>query len=185
MRSLTRQERFSQIYAHVGRERTLEVEHDPRALGRFRRSFGSVVIRGSKRAPLARGYPFQRCEIGERFVTDAQVGPEVLASARVRESMLTHLTSIGHGSRRGDRARVYVICAMAELSFARSLPDGGTLEERACVSIDRWSRGGEAAAAAALQAHRESFLRSIGMRGRLISRFLDWMESRTSASARN
>jgi hypothetical protein len=85
------------------------------------------------------------CELDIRFVLAETSIPEVIASTIVHEATHARLLRCGVGYEEELRARVEAVCFRRELAFAKKLPNGVQVRERAertlklCAAHDYWS----------------------------------------------
>jgi len=116
----------------------------PATLDEIRHRFTGILVFGTERFRLAHwNNNAKLCIITGPHLANSAAAPEEVAMTLVHESMHARLSGAGVSYREGRRAPIEVICAMAELAFARRVPNLTPLV-RACEQrIERWSLGGE------------------------------------------
>jgi hypothetical protein len=75
------------------------------------------------------------CELDERFVLAEASLPEVIAATIVHEATHARLWRCGIGYAENIRGRVEAVCFRRELAFARKLPNGEHVREKALDSL--------------------------------------------------
>lgn len=151
--------------------------HDPGAFDRLTRHVRFVIVQRGDRVGVVRARLPGVCWVGDRHVTDADVSLQEVASAFAREAMRLHLASLGLRSRPGARARTEVLCAMAELAFARALPDGDSGNAREAGAWSRvrsWGTRTEAGVEESVDAEVDERLAGMGPLGALLGRVRAW-----------
>ena len=71
------------------------------------------------------------CQLDARFVLDERSSPDVIASVIVHEATHARLRRCGFGYDEELRPRVEAVCIRREIAFARRLPSGDRVRERA------------------------------------------------------
>jgi len=107
-------------------------QHDPSTFTRIRTRFSGILVFGNERYRLAYWKHSGRlCVITVRYILSPESSPEDLALTLAHEAMHARLFDLGDEYIEGRRARIEVICAMAELALARQLPESRALVEQA------------------------------------------------------
>ena len=121
----------------------LIAQYDPTTLDRMRKFFGGILVFGVERYRRAHWNDTSRlCVLTETYVRSS-ARPEDLALTLVHELMHARLHRAGVEYREGRRAAIEVLCAMAELAFARRVAMNPSLAEDRGRRIEEWSTGGE------------------------------------------
>ena len=119
--------------------------YDPTTLDSIRQHFAGILVCGTERFRLAHWNDNAKlCIITEPYLAGSSSSPESVASTLVHENMHARLCAAGVPYKDGRRAHIEVICAMAELAFARRLPFGSELVQRTERRIEDWASSGEA-----------------------------------------
>ncbi|WP_181182689.1 hypothetical protein [Mesorhizobium sp. B3-1-9] len=87
------------------------------------------------------------CELDERFVLNEGTTPERIASTIVHEATHARLGRCGIGYKEELRARVEQVCIRREMAFAKKLPRGADIGQRAEVKLNTLSNLSDAAMA--------------------------------------
>ena len=114
-------------------------QHDPLRYKRLLRDLRRVWV---LRLPEVRGSYNQAlgaCQLDSTYVLGEGTAPEEIASTIVHEATHARLMSCGIGYEEGLRSRVETVCSRRELAFARKLPDGRLVREKAQRSL-AWYR---------------------------------------------
>ena len=116
----------------------------PATLDEIRHRFAGILVFGTERLRLAHwNNNAKLCIITGPYLANSATAPEDVAMTLVHESMHARLSGARVSYREGRRAPVEVICAMADVAFARRVPNHTPLV-RACEQrIEAWSLGGE------------------------------------------
>jgi hypothetical protein len=80
-------------------------------------------------------HTLRACELDERFVLADSSLPEVIAATIVHEATHARLCRCGIGYDEIVRSRVEAVCFRRELAFARKLPNGEHVRERALAYL--------------------------------------------------
>jgi hypothetical protein len=117
---------------------------DPATLNRIRQHFAGILVFGSERFRAAHWSQSGRlCVLTTRYLQSSTLLRESVALTLVHENMHARLDQLGVGYTEGRRAAVEVLCAMAELAFARRISSDATWAKGVEELIDKWSTGGE------------------------------------------
>ncbi|MBZ9671668.1 hypothetical protein LB543_14830 [Mesorhizobium sp. ESP7-2] len=87
------------------------------------------------------------CELDERFVLNQGTTPERIASTIVHEATHARLGRCGIGYQEELRTRVEQVCIRREMAFARKLPSGADIDQRAEMKLNSLSGLSDAAMA--------------------------------------
>lgn len=79
------------------------------------------------------------CELDERFVLNHGTTPEQIASTIVHEATHARLSRCGIGYEEELRTKVEQVCIRREMAFARKLPTGADIGQRAEVKLNTLS----------------------------------------------
>ncbi len=79
----------------------------------------------------------QMCFIDCEYVASKELLPEKLAMTIVHETMHANLTRRGFSYDPANRSQVERICVRTEIAFAKRLPDGASLAQKAIARLDR------------------------------------------------
>jgi len=141
--------------------------YDPRTLDSIREHFAGIIAFG--REPFRVAYwnnTARLCVVTVRYLESPGASPEGVASTLVHENMHATLRGLGTPYADGRRAPIEVICAMAELAFARRIPSNPKLAELAERRIDEWATSGESVwSDEATRRAKLQYLRDVGMPG--------------------
>jgi len=122
----------------------LIARYDPKTMEEIQRHFDGILVLGSERFRLGHWNDNAKlCVITGPHLASSASSPELVALTLVHENMHARLCAAGISYRDGRRAPVEVICAMAELAFARRIPHSVELVERAERRLDNAARSVE------------------------------------------
>ena len=108
--------------------------HDPHRYNRIRRDLSRVWVRLLAGARGSFNASLSACELDERFVLDDKRTPVELTSVIVHEATHARIHRAGIRYRAELRHRIEAACFRAEATFARRVPHGESVAERA----ERW-----------------------------------------------
>ncbi len=119
--------------------------YDPATLASIRQHLAGIFVFGEERFRSAHWKDYARlCVITSHCLESPGVHPEDIALTLVHENMHARLCAAGIPYEDGRRARIEVICAMAELAFARRVALNPDLARGTERRIEEWSTCGEA-----------------------------------------
>ncbi len=131
---------FDRLDAALG----LIARYDPTTFESIRKHFAGVLVFGIERYRAAHwNENAHLCVITYVYVQSATVRAEDVALTLVHENMHARLDGAGVEYKEGRRAPIEVLCAMAELAFARRLPLDRNLAQRVEGRVEEWARRGE------------------------------------------
>jgi hypothetical protein len=134
--------------------------YDPATLASLRRHFAGILVFGEERFRSAHWNQSARlCVITSLYLESPNISPERIALTLVHENTHATLLALGIPYLDGRRACIEVICAMAELAFARRMTLNPELIRRTERRIEDWSTSGEAPWSK--QTHREEVLEQL------------------------
>ena len=144
--------------------------NDQVTLGLMREQFGGLLVFGKEGFRAAYWSRSGRlCVLTESYVQSPTLTPALLALTLVHEAMHARLALAGVQYTDGRRAPIEVLCAMAELAFARRLEDVA-LAQTAERCINDWSTGGEARwSNKTVRQDTLAYLRELGTPGWIVS----------------
>jgi len=154
----------------------LIARYDPTTLDRMRTLFRGILVFGGERYRRAYWNDTARlCVVTETYVRSSTQRPEDLALTFVHEMTHARLHRAGVEYREGRRAAIEVICAMAELAFARRVTLDPSLAEGRERRIEEWSTGGETMwSSATMRDAQFEYLKELGTPGWIVSA-VDWV----------
>ena len=130
-------------FSRVDEALDLIERYDPITLQSIQRLFRGICVFGDERFRAASWIPAANlCVITSRYL-ESDAAAQRVALTLAHEHMHARLWALGVPYHDGRRARIEVLCAMAELALARRLPHSPGLVEHVERRIEDWSTGGE------------------------------------------
>ena len=121
----------------------LIARYDPATLDDMRGRFDGILVFGTERFRVAYWHQAAGlCVLTASYVLSTSLHPESVAMTLVHENMHARLDRAGVVYREDRRAAIEVLCAMAELAFARRIAWDESLVTRTERRIDEWSTSG-------------------------------------------
>jgi hypothetical protein len=129
------QRNAEQVLRRVEEALRLIKEHDQQRYKRIVSDLDRVWVRLVPGALGRYVHSLRTCELDERFVLAEASLPVVIAATIVHEATHARLCRCGIGYDENVRGRVEAVCFRRELAFARKLPNGEHVREKALDSL--------------------------------------------------
>jgi hypothetical protein len=137
-------EDYAPCFTRIDQALELIARYDPDTLQHMRKLFKGILVFGNERFRAASwNTSADLCILTEWYVQSSSFRPVDLALTLIHESMHARLSKAGVDYREGRRAAIEVLCAMAELRFAKRVITDPNLRESAERRIDEWAKQGE------------------------------------------
>ena len=118
--------------------------HDPRRIRRLQRDVARILVFGHETTRLAYfDPPIRWIIVTLRYAQASTTTAEHMAGTLVHEAAHARIANAGIRYAPGIRARVEVVCAKQESSFALALPEGSELATSSQADASAWAEGGE------------------------------------------